>query len=347
MPNPITWIIIRDGDIVKDHAIEGMAFANIISGLQRVIDNIGNSKYGKDYKKEDFRLYFKELKQGSLVAPMFPQTYGVSLDGEYQFTNITDAMERLMFTLNTKPDTFIQQLELEITDPLSRIGVLKNLRSLTSSDSLIEIKTSVDRPSEGYFIPQHRAQFLDDLIINYGGTGDVTIHGVIMGFRGDNNSYFIIKVKNGRTINCHFEPEMEELVKSLYKKWVSVTGELTRTQKNYKMDKISTLIEIKSEELYSVGKYVFRQPIIFDVSYNNNDKQWCLVNEELSLYGFGADYNKAIHTLEEEIEGHVISFTEYPNEKHAPDSLILKEKLQQFIDFDEINQIISEKYGSV
>ncbi len=342
---PKTWIIVRDGDIVKNHSIEGVAFARIITDVQRAIDNIGSSKYGKDYKKEDCRLYFKELQEGSVVAPMFPVTYTTSLDEVNFFTEITGTMERLITTLNTKPDLFIEQFETEITDPVARIGLLKSLASLSSSNSLVEIKTSITKPKNGVFIPKYNTGYLNELLIEYGGYGEVSVSGLIVKLNGDKDYYFTIQAKNGRKINCYFDPSEEDKVKSLYKKCVSFTGDMTRTQTHSKINSITNLDEMKTETLHSVGSYVFIQPIPFDIHYDNEDKLWCIENENLSLHGYGTNYNKAIESLIDEIEGHVISFTNYPVDKHTSESLTLKERLSLYIDFKGVIKIIEEKYG--
>ncbi|EHQ36007.1 hypothetical protein [Methanoplanus limicola] len=344
---PKTWIFIRDGDIVKNHSIEGLAFARIITDVQRVIDNIGASKYGKDYKKEDLRLYFKDIQEGSVVAPMYPITYPASPDSKNLFTEITGIMERLITTLNTKPDLFREQLESEITSPPERIGLLKSLASLSSSNTPVEIKTSVKKPQNGHFIPKHYTSYLNDLLIDYGGYGEVSVSGVIVRINGDKNYYFTIEAKNGHKYNCYFDPSKEETVKSLYKKWVGFKGDMTKTQKQTKIHSVKELDEVKTETLHNAENYVFKEPIKFDVHYDNDDKLWCIENESLSLSGYGTSYNKALNSLTDEIEGHVLSFTNFPDEKHSSESLRLKERLSVYIDFKAAKKIIDGKYGGV
>ncbi|GAA5262811.1 hypothetical protein [Methanocalculus sp. MC3] len=342
---PKTWIIIRDGATVKDNAIEALAFAEAVSNMQRAVDNIGISKFGKAYKKEDFRLYLKEIREGSIIVPLFPVTYGTGLDGENTFTDITGCFERLMDILNTNPDAFPTHLDKEIEDPSARIGLLKSLLSFASSGSTIEIKTSIEQPDHGSFIPKHQKEYLEELVFKYGGTGIVTIQGVIVGIRGDNLSYFIVNTTVGRNINCYFKPEIEDQVKNLYKKWVRVTGNMIQTQKNYKIDSVENLEQVKFETLHKIGQYILLKPITFTVSYDNNDKQWCLFNNDLALYGCGDNYKKAIQSLEEEIEGHILSFSEYPDDMHSESSLQLKQGLLQYLDFNEVKGLIDTRYG--
>jgi hypothetical protein len=342
---PKTWIIVRDGATVKDNAIEAVAFAEAVSNMQRAIDNIGFSKLGKAYKKDEFRLYFKEIREGSVIVPLFPITYGTDLDGEKTFIDITECFERLMNTLNDNPDLFPSQLEIEIEDPSARIGLLKSLLSFASSGSIIEMKTSVEQPDHGSFIPKHQKEYLEELVFKYGGTGIVTIQGVIIGIRGDNLSYFIINTTIGRNINCYFKPEIEDQVKNLYKKWVRVTGNMIQTQKNYRIDSVENLEQVTLETLHKIGQYILLKPITFTVSYDNNDKQWCLFNNDLALYGCGDNYKKAIKSLEEEIEGHILSFSEYPDDMHSEGSLQIKQTLLQHLDFNEAKCLIDKKYG--
>lgn len=342
---PRTWIIIRDGAAVKENAIEALAFAEAVSTMQRAIDTIGISKLGKAYKKEDFRLYFQEIREGSIIVPLFPALYETCPDGENAFTDITGCLERLMDTLNTNPDAFPGHLDREIEDPAARIGLLKSLLSFASSGSVIEIKTSIQQPDHGSFVPKHQKEYLEELVFKYGGTGNVTIQGVIVGIRGDNLSYFIVHTTVGRKINCYFKPEIEDTVKSLYKTWVRVTGTMIQMQKNYRIDSVESLEQVRFETLHQIGPYILLKPLTFTVSYDNNDKQWCLFNQDLALYGSGDNYPKAIQSLEEEIEGHILSFSEYPDEMHSESSLQLKQALLQYLDFDTVKCHIDARYG--
>ncbi|MCQ1537473.1 hypothetical protein FTO68_00485 [Methanocalculus taiwanensis] len=345
--SPKTWIIVREGAILKNNSIDGMAFAKIITDLQRAIDTIGTSKYGKDYKKEDFRLFFKEIQKGSVIIPMYPMAYTTSLNRDNLFTDITGTMERLITTLNIKPDLFKEQFESEIISPGARIDLLKSFTSLSSLNSQIEIKTSYARPESGCFIPKHLTSYLNDLMIDYGGNGEVSVSGVIVRINGDREYYFTIEAKNGHKINCYFNPSEDETVKSLYKKWVHLAGEMTRTQKHAKIHSISELSEIKTETLLNAGNYVFRKPLTFDIHYDNEEKLWCIEQESLSLHAYGVNYNKALESLIDEIEGHIISFIHYPDERHTPESVELKKRLSEYIDFQAAEKIVQEKYGEV
>lgn len=125
---PKTWIIIRDGQIVKNHGVDGLAFAQVITSFQRALDNIGLVKYGKDYNKEDCRLYFKEILPGSAVIPLYPATFGTCLNGVVSpYEAITGTFEQLLSAFENDSDIFSSVLEKEIPDPIQRIGVLKGM----------------------------------------------------------------------------------------------------------------------------------------------------------------------------------------------------------------------------
>lgn len=66
--SPKTWIIVREGAILKNNSIDGMAFAKIITDLQRAIDTIGTSKYGKEYKKRIFACFSKKSRKAVLLS---------------------------------------------------------------------------------------------------------------------------------------------------------------------------------------------------------------------------------------------------------------------------------------
>jgi hypothetical protein len=141
-----TWIIVHDGPIIKNHAIEAISFAQILLKIQRAYDNIGVSKYGKNFNKEDCRLYIKEIKQGSVTIPAFPSTYGKTINAPEPFSVITTTYETLIDALASDPEGFQTILEQEIENPSSRFGILNSLQYLAASESCIELKTTVEKP---------------------------------------------------------------------------------------------------------------------------------------------------------------------------------------------------------
>lgn len=341
-----TWILVHDGAIVKDHGIEGVAFANIIKSTQRALDSIGISKYGKDYNKEDCRLYFKEVKEGSVAVPLYPLSYGTNLNGDIPYLKVMDCFESLLTTLSSDPNKFESLLNEEISDTQSRIGFVKSIAQLTQADSQIEIKTALKQPKHGCAIPRHQNKYLNELLFELGASGNLTIHGVIVGIRGDNKRYFIVKSKNNQTINCYYPPELESAVKELYKKWVYVTGNLVHKQKTSHLESVTDIEEQQSESLSQIGRYPLKKPVEFKTSYDLEDNLWGLVNDELALNGYGTDYDNTISSLEEELEGHVLSFTEYPDERHSDGSLKLKAELKKYVDFKAVLAEMDKKYGA-
>jgi hypothetical protein len=343
---PKTWIIIRDGQIVNDHGVDVLAFAQLITAFQRALDNIGQAKYGRNYKKEDCHLYFKELLPGSVVVPTYPLSYTTCLGGSIPpFQTITSTFERLVNTLITDPDEFTSVLESEIEKDSERIGVLKSLVALGSTGSQIEIKTSNVRPMNGVYVPSHKVDELEELVFEYGGTGILSVQGVIVKISGEGRHYFTIKTKTGRTISCYYDPEIESKVKSLYKCWVRVVGNMTRGQRIVKINPVESLEPHLVEEFTSLGRYKLIKPIQFQLSYDIDDSLWCLKNNELALSGYGSTYRRAIQCLEECMEGHALFFTRYPPSDHTEDSLLVKKKLEEYINFDQVLSYLKERDG--
>lgn len=343
-----TWLKVADGPGVKDHKIELSLLATICQNIQSIFDNIGEAKYGDEYNKEDFRLTIGEIWKGSVDLPIAPSTYAPRLfDGELDpFSTVTGSFERLMFTYNTCPEQFQSQLEEEIGDLPYRIGFLEHLQNISDTGALVSVKNSVEQPVETISFPEKDSKLLDGLLTEYKEKGEETIQGIIVKFSGDKKDYFFsIRTKNGRLVKCIYNPKDEDKVQSLYKKWVSVTGRIISSTKSYKISNISELCEQESESLSVIGDYVLQKPITFKTSYDNEDGLWGMVNEELALYGYGETYHKTIRSLEEELEGHVLSFTEIPDEEHSESSLQLKKDLADYIDLEEVSKKINEKYG--
>ena len=84
-------------------------------------------------------------------------------------------------------------------------------------------------------------------------------------------------------------------------------------------------------EVSAIGKYLLKKPLTVTLSYDTEDKLFGAVNEELALFGYGEYETEALHSLEHELEGHLLSFTAYPDEQHAKTSLELKKRLNEYI----------------
>jgi len=104
---------------------------------------------------------------------------------------------------------------------------------------------------------------------------------------------------------------------------------------------------LTSEEMNNIGRYKLLKPVTFEVSYDMSDSLWCLKNYDLALDGYGSTYNEAIECLEEDIEGHVLFFTRYPDSRHTNDSLIVKKNLTEYIDFKQVLDYLRERDGEV
>ena len=84
-------------------------------------------------------------------------------------------------------------------------------------------------------------------------------------------------------------------------------------------------------EVSVIGKYLLKKPLTVTISYDTEDKLFGAVNEELALFGYGISRTEALLSLEHELEGHLLSFTAYPDEQHAKTSLELKKRLNEYI----------------
>ena len=99
------------------------------------------------------------------------------------------------------------------------------------------------------------------------------------------------------------------------------------------------------ESLNAIGRYPLKKSVEFRGWFDEEFRFWCVENKKLALLGMGVTYSEIISSIEEALEGHVLSFTEYPDEKHSVDSLVLKRDLMDCIDFAMVLQLMNEKYG--
>jgi len=173
------------------------------------------------------------------------------------------------------------------------------------------------------------------------------ISGIIVTLSGENKPYhFKVKAKDESDVNCYFEPEIEAKVYALYKKFVRVGGTINQNQNVCNID--TEYIEaLTSEEMSNIGRYKLLKPVTFEVHYDMDDSLWCLENWELALRGYGKSYNDAIECLEGDIESHVLCFTRCDDSEQSKDSLYVKQKLLEHIDFNQVLDYLYERDGEI
>ena len=172
------------------------------------------------------------------------------------------------------------------------------------------------------------------------------ISGIIVTLCGGNKPYhFTVKAKDERDVNCYFDQEIESQVIMLYKKFVRVGGTTNQNQKTCNIDAVTYIEMIKTEEMSNIGRYKLLKPVTFEVHCDMDDSLWCLENRELALNGYGKTYNNAIECLEENIEGHVICFTRCDDSEQSKASLLVKERLKEHIDFNQVLDYLLERDG--
>ncbi|HJJ99597.1 MAG TPA: hypothetical protein O0X23_05310, partial [Methanocorpusculum sp.] len=74
---------------------------------------------------------------------------------------------------------------------------------------------------------------------------------------------------------------------------------------------------------------------------------WCVENDEAAVSGYGTSYGGIIEGLEDCIDGHLLVFARFPDEKQSADSLEVKRKLKEYLDFDSSYKLYQEKYSDV
>jgi len=344
-----TWIIVRDGPISKNHSIDAQSFAKILNAIQGAIDQIALSKCGADYDKNDYRLYVREIVKGSAaisLSPLFPSTDLKNNNAYVTYVAAATTLDSLIAASSMEDAEFCSKLNNEVPELELRRKLLASLYTLASFSSPVEIKTSLEQPECGYFVPSGKRKYFKTLINSYVDEKCCeTIQGIITRIRGDDPCEFTILSKEGHKIRCFFDSEMEEKIAALYKKWISVTGDVIYTKTEKKIEHIASLSLYDSEILNKIGRYPLKNQISFHSTYDTCEKWWSLSNDELALSGFGTTYSATIESLEEDLEGHIICLTEYSDDELSKDSILLKKKLMEYIDFDLILEQIDGKYG--
>ncbi|HJK77561.1 MAG TPA: hypothetical protein O0Y06_06515 [Methanocorpusculum sp.] len=99
--------------------------------------------------------------------------------------------------------------------------------------------------------------------------------------------------------------------------------------------------------LHAIGRYPLLKPMNFDVLFDEENRLWCVENNETAISGYGTSYGGIIEGLEDCIDGHLLVFARFPDEKLSADSLEVKRKLKEYLDFDSSYKLYQEKYGDV
>ena len=313
------------------------------------LDQIALSKCGKEYEKSDYRLYVREIVKGSAaisLSPLFSSTDLKNNNTYITYVAASTTLDSLIAASSMEDVEFRSKLKNEVPELELRRKLLTSFYTLASFASPVEIKTSLEQPECGYFVPSDKRKYFKTLINTYVNEKCCeAVQGIITRIRGDEPCEFTILSKEGHKIRCFFDSEMEEKIATLYKKWISVTGDVMYTKTESKIEHITSLSLYDSEILNKIGRYSLKNPISFHATYDNCEKWWSLSNDELALSGFGTTYSATIESLEEDLEGHIICLTEYSDDDLSKDSILLKKKLMEYIDFDLILGQIDEKYG--
>lgn len=99
--------------------------------------------------------------------------------------------------------------------------------------------------------------------------------------------------------------------------------------------------------LHAIGRYPLKNPINFNVSFDEEDRIWCVENDEVAISGYGVTYGEIIESLEGCIDGHLLLFTRFTDEEQSADSLEVKKNLTKYLDFESSYKLYLEKYGDV
>jgi len=335
------WLIIN-GKVVTDHKIEASTFGKLLTNLQHVIDAIQEAKF-KGYNKKDFVLYLTEIEPGSVAASLQPSGFQTDLfSGSMVFEEMVYNLEDLIKTLIESTDGFKTKIDDEFLLPYDKIRFLESFRGMLSKRNQFNVSIGYDfaKPSHPISLPAHREGYIKDLISEYYEKSSVEVKGIIMRVKGDDPRSFTIKTETNDTIRCVYTPETEKDVMNLFKSPVIVRGLLNKRRKLKEMELVKDVRPFSSMTFTELGGFSFLQPLPIRVSYLDNDDQWGLENDELTLTGYGNSFGDASVSLKESLESLIIGILAFDEALLTEKSREIKKNLQKFLNLDQLNGMI-------
>jgi hypothetical protein len=335
------WLIIN-GKVVTDHKIEASTFGKLLTNLQHVIDAIQEAKF-KGHIKKDFILYLTHFEQGSVAAALQPSSFQTDLfRGSMVFEEMVNNLEDLITTLIDSTDGFKTKIDEEFQLPYDKIRFLESFRGMLSKRNKFTVSVGYDtvKPSHPVLLPAHREGYIKDLISEYYEKSSVEVKGIIMRVKGDDPRSFTIKTETNDTIRCVYTPETEKDVMNLFKSPVIVRGLLNKRRKLNEIEMVKDVCPFTLMTLTELGEFSFLQPLSIRVSYHDQDEQWCLENDELTLSGYGNSFGDASVSLKESLESLIVGILAFDEKSLTDKSREIKKNLQKFLNLDQINGMI-------
>lgn len=338
------WLVV-EGKVVSDHGIEAYTFGQLLTGLQRIIDVLKISKYGRKHKKDIFRLFLTRISPGSLVAELQPRYYEGDIIGGIPFNEVASDFQKLVQVLIDDPEEFKTELEREFADPSYILRFLQGLDSIWSKRNRFVVKTGLGykEPEKLVELPPARQRYIKELIEEYIEKSSTEIKGVIIRIKGDEPRNFTIRTLDGENIKCHYPPEWERDIMSLFKSPVVVKGVISKKARTKEIETITDLKKLSVELIGKIGKFSLREPIPFRVSYDEKEDLLCLENDELAIYGYGSTYSEVLSDLEDSLESLIVGFLAFPDERLSEKSLEIKEKLSKYIDIEKYRKMLNPR----
>jgi hypothetical protein len=156
--------------------------------------------------------------------------------------------------------------------------------------------------------------------------------------KGDDPRYFTIKTLENETIKCYYPVDWEKDIVAFFKSTVTVKGVMSKKARAKEMEAVKDIQAFTSFSLDSLDEYIFKQPITFRVSYDEQDDLWCLANEELSLAGFGPSFDEARSSLKDSLDSLIVEFLAFDDSTLTEKAKKIKKNLQNYLDLNEYQE---------
>ena len=169
------------------------------------------------------------------------------------------------------------------------------------------------------------------------------IAGELIRVQLDEHKLALYYTPTGRVLDCLYDPELENFIIDNLRGLIQVRGKIQlndrdepdRIVESYAVTEIN-LEPLKLFQASAKGTTIkFTHPLKFEFTFDEEEQEACLWNENLNIYAVGSTREKAILEIEEDIIWLWKEYVTTPNNELSDDACELKLKLEEI--FEEVS----------
>lgn len=253
------------GTRIRNHKIAIEELGIILRRFQDLYSNIAEISTSELEKKE-LSLYFEDIRKGSVVIGIQHEEWEPSLIDKYEKTDkfLKDVFE---ITLKSDYNEALNNFKKLIPSRISRVEIFRKLENFWSTHNRtisfgigknyedVELKRLIRRYKQR--INTWKKKEEEELIKE--------VSGFIIRVKYDHPANFTFEDENGNLITGELSKNMKDVVQNFATRYIKIKGILKSVGKEYKIEKVSSIIPINNLEFHDVIKDL---KIFHDLKFN-------------------------------------------------------------------------------